>query len=144
MWIHTVGTYAIYENREFQFEIHEDGYWLVSDDPNVCALGFKPPESQTSSCEVKRFIKKNVELRDLSFVFEKNSYAYYDGLKFSVSHIVDDKIMLNFHDSKLLDRYTDAIKWDRNDYFIYVPLSEITKIEQEWLPYNPPSLKKNN
>ena len=70
MWIHTVGTYAIYENREFQFEIHEDGYWLVSDDPNVCALGFNPPESQTSLCEVKRFIK-NVKLHELSFVFEK-------------------------------------------------------------------------
>lgn len=139
MWIHTVGTYAIYENREFQFEIHEDGYWLVSDDPNVCALGFNPPESQTSLCEVKRFIK-NVKLHELSFVFEKNSYAYYDGLKFSVSRIVDDKIMLNFHDSKLLERYTNVIKWDRNDYFIYVPLREITRFEQEWIPYNPPSV----
>lgn len=71
-------------------------------------------------------------------MFEKNSYAYYDGLKFSVSRIVGDKIMLNFHDSKLLERYTDVIKWDRNDYFICVPLREITKFEQEWIPYNPP------
>lgn len=136
MKIKTLGYYAIFHNREFEFECHSDGYWLVSDDPNDISLGFwKVPGVEN------RFIMKNVDLDQISLIFRKETHAYYDGYKFKVSRIVDNLIMLNFSSNELLDKYSrkgiDVIRYDRHDYYMYVALADIERIEQIWVPYTP-------
>lgn len=137
MKIKVLGQYAIFQGREFGFECHNDGYWLISDDPNDVHLGFVP-----ASGVENRFVMKGIDLNQLSFLFEKVTYAYYDGCKFQASRITDDAILLNFSSQDLLNKYThqniDVIAYDRNDYYMYVPIKFITRIEQEWIPYTPP------
>lgn len=137
MKIKVLGQYAIFQGREFEFECHNDGYWLTSDDPNDVNLGFVPVSGNEN-----RFIMKNIDLSQLSLIFQKVTYAYYDGYKFKVSRITSDIIMLNFSSQDLLNKYSnqniDVIAYDRNDYYMYVPIKFITRIEQEWIPYTPP------
>ena len=135
MNIHTTGRYAIFRNREFEFECHDDGFWLVSDDPNDVSLGF----SEVSGAE-KRYIMKNVALTQLSLVFQKATYAYYDGCKFKVSRITGSLMILNFSSIALSRRYCRRgvnVMQYRQDYYMYVPLKDIERIEQEWIPCVP-------
>lgn len=136
MNIHTTGRYAIFRNREFEFECHSDGFWLISDDPNDVSLGF----SEASGTE-NRYIMKNVALAQLSLVFQKATYAYYDGCKFKVTRIVGSLLMLNFSSIALSRRYcgrgVNVIQYNRQDYYMYVPLKDIERIEQEWIPCAP-------
>ena len=137
MKIKVLGQYAVFQGRKFGFECHNDGYWLISDDPNDVHLGFVP-----ASGVENRFVMKGIDLNQLSFLFEKVTYAYYDGRKFQASRITDDAILLNFSSQDLLNKYThqniDVIAYDRNDYYMYVPIKFITRIEQEWITYTPP------
>ena len=111
MRIKARGQYAVFQDRDFELECHNDGYWLIGDDPNDGNLGFVP-----ASGVENRFVMRGIDLNPLSFVFERATYAYYDGYKFPIPI----KILMLPHMIEMM-----IIKF-------------ITRIGQERIPCTPP------
>lgn len=122
----TLGEFAIYKGKEYQFLDFDDGnYALISEDENDMDIGFQ--EIRTGR------YAKDVRLEDLDFVFEKSTIVVYRGDEFIGSIIEDNQIMLYTRDTSLGKKY-DMIMRDKDEYYLYVGLKDVDEIMQRWIP----------
>lgn len=122
----TLGEFAVYKGKEYQFLDLDDGnYSLISEDENDMDIGFQ-------EIRIGRYAK-DVQLGDLDFVFEKNTIVVYRGDEFIGSIIEDNQIMLYTREVSLGKKY-DMIMRDKDEYYLYVSLKDIDEIIQRWIP----------
>lgn len=122
----TLGKFAVYNGREYQFlDLNDGSFSLISNDENDINIGFQKIRSGRYA--------KDVQLQDVDFIFEKNTIVKYKGDEFIGSIIENDKIMLYTRDTTLGKKY-NMIMRDKDEYYLYVKLKEIDEIIQRWLP----------
>ena len=122
----TLGKFAVYKGKEYQFTDIKDGnYSLISEDEKDTNIGFQEIRKGRYS--------KDVELKDLDFVFMKNTIVKYKGDKFTGSVIEGDKIMLYTRNTILGKKY-DMTMRDIDEYYLYINLKDVDEIVQQWVP----------
>lgn len=127
--IRILGTFALYYEKEYEFQVNSDGtYAIFSCDPETLKLGFKRIVK-----DIDRFIKE-VELNELSLIYEKDTEVIYKGHTFIGSVIEDNKIMLYTRNSILGKKYNMNMR-DKDEYYLYVDLKDVDKIIQNCIPY---------
>ena len=122
----TLGKFAVYNGREYQFvDLNNGTYSLISNEQRDVHIGFESVQSG-------RYVK-DVLLKDLDFVFEKNTIVKYKGDEFVGSIIEENKIML-YTRNVLLGKKYNMIMRDKDEYYLYVDLKDIDEINQSWIP----------
>ena len=122
----TLGKFAVYKGKEYQFTDIKDGnYSLISEDEKDTNIGFQ-------EIRIGRY-SKDVELKDLDFVFMKNTIVKYKGDEFTGSVIEGDKIMLYTRNTILGKKY-DMTMRDKDEYYLYINLKDVDEIVQQWVP----------
>ena len=122
----TLGKFALYKGKEYQFTDIKDGnYSLISEDEKDTNIGFQ-------EIRIGRY-SKDVELKDLDFVFMKNTIVKYKGDEFTGSVIEGDKIMLYTRNTILGKKY-DMTMRDKDEYYLYINLKDVDEIVQQWVP----------
>ena len=122
----TLGKFAVYNGREYQFvDLNNGTYSLISNEQRDVHIGFESVRSG-------RYVK-DVLLKDLDFVFEKNTIVKYKGDEFVGSIIEENKIML-YTRNVLLGKKYNMIMRDKDEYYLYVDLKDIDEINQSWIP----------
>ncbi|HIT86510.1 MAG TPA: hypothetical protein IAB62_01790 [Candidatus Coprocola pullicola] len=122
----TLGKFAVYNGREYQFvDLNNGTYSLILNEQRDVHIGFESVRSG-------RYVK-DVLLKDLDFVFEKNTIVKYKGDEFVGSIIEENKIML-YTRNVLLGKKYNMIMRDKDEYYLYVDLKDIDEINQSWIP----------
>lgn len=122
----TLGKFAVYNGREYQFvDLNNGTYSLILNEQRDVHIGFESVQSG-------RYVK-DVLLKDLDFVFEKNTIVKYKGDEFVGSIIEENKIML-YTRNVLLGKKYNMIMRDKDEYYLYVDLKDIDEINQSWIP----------
>lgn len=121
-----LGKFAVYNGREYQFvDLNNGTYSLILNEQRDVHIGFESVRSG-------RYVK-DVLLKDLDFVFEKNTIVKYKGDEFVGSIIEENKIML-YTRNVLLGKKYNMIMRDKDEYYLYVDLKDIDEINQSWIP----------
>ncbi len=124
----TLGTTAIYKEKEYEFRIREDGtYAIYSTERRDIENGF-----HQINVNINRYMKI-IDREELDFVFHKKTVVVYKGDEFLGSVIEGSKIMLYTDDLELKEKY-NMIMRDRWEYYLYVDLWEVDEIIQKWTP----------
>ena len=134
-----LGKFAVYNGREYQFvDLNNGTYSLILNEQRDVHIGFESVRSG-------RYVK-DVLLKDLDFVFEKNTIVKYKGDEFVGSIIEENKIMLYtgsiieenkimlYTRNVLLGKKYNMIMRDKDEYYLYVDLKDIDEINQSWIP----------
>ena len=122
----TLGKFAVHKGKEYQFtDIRDGNYSLISEDEKDTNIGFQ-------EIRIGRY-SKDVELKDLDFVFMKNTIVKYKGDEFTGLVIEGDKIMLYTRNTILGKKY-DMTMRDKDEYYLYINLKDVDEIVQQWVP----------
>ncbi len=122
----TLGKFAVYKGKEYQFiDIGDGNYSLISEDEKDTKVGFQ-------QIRLGRY-SKDVKLKDLDFVFKKNTIVKYKGDEFTGSVIENNKIMLYTRNTILGKKY-DMIMREKDEYYLYINLKDVDEIVQQWVP----------
>lgn len=127
--LRTLGKFAIYNEKEYTFlPLSDSSFSLISFDSIDLNNGF----IKIGDIHEERYIK-DVQLEELSFVYQKDTEVTYQGDIFIGSIIENNKIMLYTRDVPLGKKH-NMIMRDKDEYYLYVDLKDIDKITQTWKP----------
>lgn len=125
----TLGKFAIFKDKEYTFLARSNGsYTLISFDSLDLENGFK----RIGDGSEERFIK-DVQIEELSFVYEKETKVKYKGDTFIGSIIEGNQVMLYTRDVPLGVKYKMNMR-DKDEFYLYVNLGEVDEIIQTWKP----------